>query len=74
MSLTRFATAEAVFETFPELSEKISVKPSERPPLDFLRSLIGAGKLEDAVTFAAYVLPRREAVWWACRSDRKSVV
>jgi hypothetical protein len=73
MSLTRFATAEAVFETFPELSEKISVKPSERPPLDFLRSLIGAGKLEDAVTFSAFLLPRREAVWWACRSARAAL-
>jgi hypothetical protein len=70
MSLVRFATAEAVFETFPELSQKIGAKPSDRSPLDFLRSLIGAGKFEDAVTFCAYLLPRREAVWWACRSAR----
>jgi len=70
MSLVRFATAEAVFETFPELSQKIAAKPSEQSPLDFLRTLVGSGKLEDAVTFCAYLLPRREAVWWACRSAR----
>ncbi len=70
MSLVRFATAEAVFETFPELSQKIGTSPNERSPIDFLRSMINAGKLEDAVTFCAYVLPRREAVWWACRSAR----
>src|SRR5579871_3713351 len=70
MPLVRFATAEAVFETFPELSQKIGPKPNERSPIDFLRGLTSAGKLEDAVTFCAYLLPRREAVWWACRSAR----
>jgi hypothetical protein len=72
MSLVRFATAEAVFETFPELLQKIGAKPNERSPIDFLRSMINAGKLEDAVTFCAYLLPRREAVWWACRSARST--
>lgn len=70
MSLVRFATAEALFETFPELSQKISAKPSEQFPTEFLRTLVAADKLEDAVTFCAYLLPRREAVWWACRSAR----
>jgi hypothetical protein len=70
MSLVRFATAQAVFETFPELSQKIGARPNEHSPVDFLRSMINAGTLEDAVTFCAYLLPRREAVWWACRSAR----
>jgi hypothetical protein len=43
MSLVRFATAEAVFETFPELSQKIGTSPNERSPIDFLRSMISAG-------------------------------
>ena len=72
MSLVRFATAQAVFETFPELSQKIDASPSEQPPINFLRGMISAGKLEDAVTFCAYLLPRREAVWWACRSARSA--
>src|SRR6266851_4205624 len=67
MSLVRFATAEALFETFPELSQKISAKPSQQFPMEFLRTLVAAGKIEDAVTFCAYLLPRREAAWWACR-------
>jgi hypothetical protein len=72
MSLMRFATAQALFETFPELSQKISAKPSAQFPTKFLQTLVAAGKLEDAVTFCAYLLPRREAVWWACRSARAS--
>ena len=70
MSLVRFATAEALFETFPELSQKISAKPSEQSPIEFLRTQVAAGKIEDAVTFCSFLLPRREAVWWACRSAR----
>ena len=46
MSLVRFATAEALFETFPELSQKISAEPSEQFPTEFLQTLVAAGKLE----------------------------
>ncbi len=72
MSLVRFATAEALFETFPELSQKISAKPSEQSPIEFLRGLVTTGKIDDAVTFCSYLLPRREAVWWACGCARAS--
>jgi hypothetical protein len=70
MSLIRFATAEALFETFPELSQKIGAKPSDQSPIEFLRALVATGKIEDAVTFCSFLLPRRQAVWWACRSAR----
>jgi hypothetical protein len=72
MSLVRFATAQALFETFPELSLKISAEPSQQFPTEFLQSLVAAGKVEDAVTFCSYLLPRREAVWWACGCTRAS--
>lgn len=66
MSRVRFATAQALFEAFPELSGKVSAKPNNQPPIDFLKGLMAQGKIEDAVTYCAYLLPRREAVWWAC--------
>jgi len=70
MSVVRFATTQALFETFPELSQRISAEPTEQFPTEFLQSLVAAGKIEDAVTFCAYLLPRREAVWWACECVR----
>jgi hypothetical protein len=73
MSQVRFATAEALFETFPELAQRVSAKPSEQDPTKFLQALVAAEKLEDAVTFCAYLLPRREAVWWACGCTRASL-
>jgi hypothetical protein len=58
MSPFGFATAEALFETFPELSQK--TRQTEPTISDgILRTPVAAGKIEDAVTFCAY--PRRGA-------------
>src|SRR6184192_1446688 len=66
----RFATARQVFEAFPTASSDIEAKPSDTEPLAFLQSLLRGPTPEDAVSFCAYLLPRREAVWWACRCIR----
>ena len=66
MTRVRFATVRALFETFPELPKRIGASATDEFPLEFLRRLHSQGKLDDAVTFCAYLLPRREAVWWAC--------
>jgi hypothetical protein len=52
-------------------SSRISVPPTDEPSLDFLHNLVNQSKLDDAVSFCAYLLGRREAVWWACRSVRR---
>lgn len=69
MSKVRFATARSLFESFPELSTQISVAPTSDNPVAFLRNLSSQDKFGDAVTFCAHLLPRREAVWWACKSS-----
>jgi hypothetical protein len=62
----RFTTAQQVFEAFPRAAEIIEEKPGDESPLDFLRRLIVSAHRFDAITYAAYLLPRREAVWWGC--------
>ena len=37
----------------------------------FLRSLIEKEQWDAGVSFCAYLLPRREAVWWGCQSLRR---
>lgn len=70
MSRIRFATARAVFEAFPEESRKIGAQAADQSPIDFLKSLMLRAELDDAVRFCALLLPRREAVWWACGCAR----
>jgi hypothetical protein len=73
MSRVRFATTQALFDAFPDLYQRVEAKPTDAGPIIFLKSLVSAGKLDDAVAFCAYLLPRREAVWWACGCTRALV-
>jgi len=70
MPRLRFATAREVLEAFPSARADIRTEPTEVPPLDFVRALIGRAALGDALAFFPYVVPRRDAVAWACRCLR----
>jgi hypothetical protein len=70
MSRLRFATARALFETFPSSVTRITAAPTDESPLIFLKKLSADEQFNDAVTFCAYLLPRRATVWWACGSVR----
>jgi hypothetical protein len=41
-------------------------------PLAYLEALASAGHFGDAAGFLAAALPKREAVWWACRCAREA--
>jgi hypothetical protein len=60
----RFNTARELYESFPTAAEDIKAAPTDQPCLDFLRALATSETPEDAITFCAYMLPRRVAVWW----------
>lgn len=74
MSRVRFATARALFETFPQSVTNIATAPTDEPPAVFLCKLAAAEKFDDAIAFCAHLLPRREAVWWACGCARALLV
>jgi hypothetical protein len=69
-SKLRFETAGDVFTAFPMLAEEVVTAPGGEPPLQFLKALGDGDTPEDAITFAAYMLPRREAVWWTVQCVR----
>jgi hypothetical protein len=66
----RFLTAAQLFEAFPTAREEISQSPTEADPLAFLAQLRQSKTPEDAIGFCAYLLPRREAVFWGCQCLR----
>jgi hypothetical protein len=71
MSRNRFLTVRDVFEAFPQAASDLEIEPSEDSPLDVIGELAASDGPERAVTLCAYVLPRREAVWWGCQCLRK---
>jgi len=70
MARIRFSTAREVFEAFPAARADIEAEPSDDPPQLFVEALLDSPTPEDAIGFSAYMLPRREAVWWTCQCLR----
>lgn len=70
MSRLRFSTAREVFETYPSASQAITMPPTVEPPLVFLARLVRGPAPMEAAGFCAFLLPRRETVWWALQAVR----
>jgi hypothetical protein len=70
MRRLRFETVRDLLEAFPIAERLIEVEPSDEPSLQFLAGLVARNDLDRAVGFCAFLLPRREAVWWGCRTVR----
>jgi hypothetical protein len=73
MARLRFETVRDVFEAFPIAEHELQIEPNDEPSLQFLEALVSRGEFDKAVGFCAFLLPRREAVWWGCRSVRTLV-
>lgn len=70
MTNIRFATASEVFRAFETAADDIAEPPCDEPTLDFFYRLARGPTPEDAISFAAYFLGKREAVWWGCACVR----
>ena len=68
MARLRFETVRDVFEAFPVAEHELNIEPNDEPSLRFLDALLAQDELDKAAGFCAFLLPRREAVWWGCRT------
>lgn len=75
-SRLRFGTARELFNAFPTAAEDMKATPTATPSVDFCRALLDGRIPEEAVTFCAYLLPRRVCVWWGhqCLSRLKDML
>jgi hypothetical protein len=64
-SRIRFSKARDVFEAFPDLRQVVPAPKDESGPMDYARQLLASPNRAQAIAFLSYLLPRREAVWWA---------
>src|ERR1700722_2379112 len=69
-SRLRFTSARQIFDTFETAADDIAMPPTDEPPLTFVRKLAQSDRPTEAIAFCAYLLPRREAVGWACQCVR----
>lgn len=61
----RFKTARDLFTACPAIVRDMRTLPTEQDPIAFCRDLLAGRVPEEAITFCAYLLPERAAVWWA---------
>ncbi|RUU46799.1 hypothetical protein EOC93_01840 [Mesorhizobium sp. M6A.T.Ce.TU.002.03.1.1] len=61
----RFKTARDLFMAYPAVASDMVARPTEQPSIEFCRALLAGRVPEEAITFCAYLLPARAAVWWA---------
>jgi hypothetical protein len=73
MTQARFATVRDLFDGFPSAAADVGAADEAATSLDFLRGSIAKRQWEPAISFCAYLLPRRAAVAWACRSLRRMI-
>ena len=70
MRRLRFETVRDLIEAFPVAEPLIEVAPSDEPSLRLLEELVRQEDWDRAIGFCAFLLPRRDAVWWGCRTVR----
>ncbi|MFY0633361.1 MAG: hypothetical protein JXQ91_06090 [Vannielia sp.] len=56
--------AQELYQAIPEIEEDVTARPNGHSSIDFIGALSKGDTPEEAITYCAYVLPRRFAVWW----------
>lgn len=60
----RFEVATELYRAIPEIEEDVTARPDGHSSVDFITALAASPTPEEAITYCAYVLPRRFSVWW----------
>ncbi len=60
----RYQTAQDLFAACASAAEDITAVPTRQSSVDFCRMLLAGPVPEEAISFCAYLLPDRTAIWW----------
>lgn len=71
-SKIRFATVRDLYAAFPTAEVDVGIESCEEPSAGFVTRLAKEGDRRAALSYCAYLLARREAVWWAARCVRQT--
>jgi hypothetical protein len=70
MTRLRFSSAEQVIETYPILSEDLTLPTNGDEPFTYIDRLLKSQQQHEVLAFCAFLLPRKEAVQWLCKAIR----
>lgn len=70
----RFATVDDLYAAFPTAAVEVGAQAARQPSLAFLEKCIREGAWDTAISFLAYLLGKRESVWWGCACLRQAPV
>ena len=62
--------AQDIYQRYELSKEAAQFKNEEIEPSGFMQYLISQHLYQDAITFLAHAIPKREGIWWACLSCR----
>jgi hypothetical protein len=71
MGQVRFGTVQDLFQAYPLARYDVGTADGGKPSLDFLQEAADARNWHRAVSYCAYLLPRRVAIAWGCHSLRR---
>jgi hypothetical protein len=71
MNQARFLTVGDLFDSYPSAAADVGDANQGAASLDFLRDAMLRQQWQAGISFCAYLLPRRVAVAWGCRSLRR---
>lgn len=57
--------ARDLFNAYPAIAQDMTAAPDGESSLEFCNRLVAGRTPEEAITFCAYLLPARHAIWWA---------
>jgi hypothetical protein len=71
MVQVRFNTVQDLFEAYPSAVKDVGAADGSMRSLDFVRACLANRDWPQAISFCAYLLTRRVAVAWGCRTLRR---
>jgi hypothetical protein len=73
LSRVKAQSAGELLQHFELSDESENIAAADDSPMLAIKKLVDTENYHDAVTMLAHALPKREAIWWACLSTRKTM-
>lgn len=73
LSKVKAQSAGELLQHFELSDESENIAAADDSPMLAIKKLVDTENYHDAVTMLAHALPKREAIWWACQSTKKTM-